>query len=235
MTYRRAREAFRLRAGTLDPEQLRIGRLVERFVPSCRLAQLVARADHVEDVVRDLEREANLGAELLEGVHARPGGLGREAAQDAGRLDECAGLAAMHPDQFRKVESPAFRFEVEPLSAHHALDAARLEKCRGHCTEQRFPQAKLRRRLGQDLRGHWNEEKTHPGCGVHIELAMHGRPSPPQVIIIHARKVVMHQRVGVHDFHRRRHPGNGGDWPAAARYAAMTSAGRTRLPGLRSA
>ena len=44
----------------------------------------------------------------------------------------------------------------------------------------------------------------HGGCLV--EGHMNGRPSAPEIVVVHAGQIVMHERIGVHRLDRRGHP-----------------------------
>ncbi len=37
-----------------------------------------------------------------------------------------------------------------------------------------------------------------------VESAVHGRPAAPQLVVVHGRQIVMHQRIAVHALDRRR-------------------------------
>ena len=52
-------------ASPIEPEQARIGRLVEGGIGTGDLANRVGRAGHIEDVVLDLKGKTNGGAVIL--------------------------------------------------------------------------------------------------------------------------------------------------------------------------
>ena len=57
--------------------------------------------------------------------------------------------------------------------------------------------------IGQDLEGERLQSVARQNGGGFVEGAVGGRLSPPQIVIVHRRQVVMDQRIGVHAFDRR--------------------------------
>ena len=79
------------------------------------LAERLGGAGDVEDVVLDLEREADLGTEAAQCLEARTRAFARgERPEQHARLDERAGLAAMHQLE---------RLEPAPGEQHRAARA----------------------------------------------------------------------------------------------------------------
>ena len=78
----------------------------------------------------------------------RPGRrrLRRDAAQGARGPDQRPGLAPVDRHELRQGERPPLGLEVEPLPAHHPLDAARLEQLRCHPAQDRAAAGRARPR-----------------------------------------------------------------------------------------
>ena len=113
-------------------------------------------------------------------------------------------------DELRQGERPPLGLEVEPLPAHHALDPAGLEQLRRHPAQDRGRQAELVRGLREHPGGHRHEQEADPGGGRHVERAVGGRAAAAEVVVVHARQVVVDERVGVHGLDRRGHAGDAG-------------------------
>src|SRR6185436_17216186 len=94
------------------------------LVAPSRLPQGVVRAGHVEDVVDDLEQDAQLRREVAELRQSRPFARTLHEEQYAlhGRADQAAGLELVQAAQARgalRDESP----DVDVLAPDHAVDA----------------------------------------------------------------------------------------------------------------
>ena len=106
----------------------------------------------------------------------------------------------MHAPKPVHIEALADRIEIQRLAAHQPTGAA------GACQRAQHSDALLRRHLGvgdqverQRLQGVAGEDR-----GGFVEGDVHGRSTAAQVIVVHGRQVVMHQRIGVDQFHCRR-------------------------------
>ena len=62
---------------------------------------------------------------------------------------------------------------------------------------------------GEHARRDRHQEEAGPGGGRHIEGAVGGGAAAAEVVVVHARQVVVHQRVGVHRLDRGRDAGDG--------------------------
>src|ERR1043166_4734487 len=120
--------AERLTLGLGHTEHAHVRRLGEARVAAGGLAELLAGPGRVEQVVGDLEREADLATVRREHRRQVAAGARGEAAHETTRFDERAGLAPVDTDQLGQAELAAFRLEIEPLAPPHPADAARLEK-----------------------------------------------------------------------------------------------------------
>ena len=58
------------------------------------------------------------------------------------------------------------------------------------------------------MRQHARRERHHliarPGRARHVEGAMRRRAPAPQIVVVHAGEVIVHQRIGMNDFDRGR-------------------------------
>jgi len=177
-----------------------VGRLVVVDILARRLAERRRRLGHVEDVVDDLEGEADrvavLGERLpLARVRRAAGG----AHQDAG-AQEGAGLPAVHVGERALVKLAADARQVDRLAAGHAAAA------RG--ARQQRAQARLQCRGDAVVGGRQDleRERLHGVAGKHRlghpEADVHRRLAAAQDIVVHARQVVVDQRVGVDELDR---------------------------------
>ena len=53
-----------------------------------------------------------------------------------------------------------------------------------------------------DVEGKRQQRVTDKNCGRLVEGLVHGRPSAPQIVVVHGRQIVMDQRIAVHEFER---------------------------------
>ena len=147
----------------------------------------------VDEVVGDLEREADVARIAAIG---RPR-LGRQLGHDARRLDRIfdqrAGLQLLEPGDRRKVELLALRGEVHHLSAGHARRAGRSGQLEHEVGAD--PRVLVRRGMGEDL----ERQSVEAVAGEHrlglAERLVNGRLAASQVGIVHARQIVVDQRI----------------------------------------
>ena len=96
-------------------------------------------------------------------------------------------------------ETP-FRREVEHLPAGHAAEARRARQLQ----HERGAHACLAMHLlaRHHVEGERQQRVAGQDRGRLVEGLVHGRPPAPQVVIVHGRQVVMHQRIAMHQFER---------------------------------
>ena len=116
----------------------------------------------------------------------------------------------MHVLELRRRQPPPLRLEIQHLPADHATCSGRAEQLEG----DRAAPGPLQVECGHSGVEHAGAERYHVkaghGGGPDVECAVGGRPAAPQVVVVHAGKVVVDQGVRVHDLDRRRelrHPG----------------------------
>ena len=157
----------------------------------------------VEKVVGDLKRRPDRAAVRGE-RRARRRSCAREprARLDA-EPEERARLHRLQTgDLFaREGRGRGLRLDVEHLSADHSGEA------RGARQSGRQCHAGFRVRIGpwigQDFEGERLQRVPGQNRRRLVEGAMRGRTAPPQIVVVHRRKVVMDQRIGMHAFDRR--------------------------------
>ena len=190
--------------------------LPARFEPDnrgkCQLAAFHILADpladrglgalRVEDVVGDLEGEPEGPAKRRKHGELIVAGRHRQATQFQGSTEQCAGLAPVDPFQPRHLlggrgcrqiaDPPAFRRQIVGLPAHERLAAGR--PCQH---EAAACGGRGRHALRECLKGQSLQGITAEDGGRLVKLAVAGGPASAEVIIIHRRQVIMHERVGV--------------------------------------
>ena len=90
--------------------------------------------------------------------------------------------------------------EIEHLAADHAAEARGAGKAR----HQRDPHRRIGMGLRprQDVEGEGQQAVAGEDRGRLVERLVHGRPAAAQIVVVHRRQVVMHQRIAVHEFDR---------------------------------
>lgn len=151
----------------------------------------------VEDVVDDLKGEAQVMAELAEGVDFAGAGTGTDAADFAGAGDEACGFLAVDVDEACGIGGKGFCGEVFNLSADNALAAAGggefEDEGVGGMREGGMG-------FGHPLAGEGEEGVAgEEGVGF-SELDVGGGFSAAEVVIVHAGQVIMHEGIGMEEF-----------------------------------
>ena len=171
------------------------------LVRATRLAELGVVSGHVEDVVDDLEQDAELGRKAAErdcGRSARAAEVTRRTVTDAAISRPV--FSSCRRRRPRGVQV-AVGGHVEELAAHHPADARggrQLARAGEHVGRlagllgERQPQ-----RLG---------EQAVAGEDRHVLAERHvaGGLAAAQVVVVHGRQVVVDERVGVDHLDRRR-------------------------------
>ena len=158
----------------------------------------------VDQVVGDLEGEADV-ARIAAIGRAR---LGRQLGHDARRLDRIfdqrAGLELLQPGDRGQVELLAFGGEVHHLPAGHARRADRARQLEHQVGAH--PGVVVGRRMGEDF----ERQRVQAVAGEHglglAERLVDGRLAAPQVGVVHARQIVVDQRIDVDRLDRAADP-----------------------------
>ncbi len=89
----------------------------------------------------------------------------------------------------------------------------------------------VRRLVGEDLEGQSVQRIAGEDRGAFVEGAVQSRLAAPQIVIVHARQIVVDQRIDVDALDRERRPASPASRSTLNRsQAATTSNGRIRLP-----
>jgi hypothetical protein len=112
-------------------------------------------------------------------------------------------------DQLGKWEPAALCLQVEPLPTHHAFDTASLEQLTRHLTEGLPGQRQLLSRSREDACSYRNEQVAHECGRCDVKGAMGSGTAAAEIIIVHARQIVVDQGVGVHRLDRGRNSSYG--------------------------
>ena len=94
----------------------------------------------------------------------------------------------------------AFGGEIVHLSAGHAADAGGARQRRDQRDAHLGVGMDLR--PGQNVEGQSQQRVAGQDRGRLVEFLVHGRLAAPQVVIVHRRQVVMHQRIAMQQFER---------------------------------
>ena len=112
-------QRFRPASRLGDPHHERIGALGERDVLPRGLSELVARRGDVENIVRNLERQAERIPEVGKCGQEVVIGTGGQGTNSCRRGYQCPGLCPVNMFQFGETQSLTFRKEIEQLPADH--------------------------------------------------------------------------------------------------------------------
>ena len=192
----------RLRARLFQAEHRRICRLDAVGVRAGALAERVGSAFDVEDVVLDLEGQADLGAELGE----------RRALRQ--RLDSPAEIAPS--STLAWISAPVFWrcMRSSAASSSACLTASRsmawppamprvpMASARTRSISRRAAGGDRRRRVRQHFEGARLQRVAGEDRGGFVEGAMAGGPAAAQVVVVHGGQVVVHQAVDVDELDR---------------------------------
>ncbi len=116
--------------------------------------------------------------------------------------DQRTGLACVHLFQQPGRRPGPLDGQVDRLATRHALRAAGFRQRADNGQALR----RVRRHrpvLSEDLEGQDLERIAGEDRGRLVESLVAGRPTPAQVVIVHRRQIVMDERIGMDQFHRR--------------------------------
>lgn len=119
-------EAFGFLPRLFEAEDGGVGGLVDGGVLAGGFTELLGGLGDVEDVVDDLEGEAEVVAEIGEGLKFVRGGVGGHASEAHRAGEECGSLRFVDADEVALGELLAFAFEVEDLASDEPATVAGL-------------------------------------------------------------------------------------------------------------
>ena len=209
-----------------------VGRLVVVAASLPAVLPSVAEAcGDVEDVVDHLEGEADARRRSRPArCHSRARGVGRRRRPSATlALQQRAGLEAVHVAQLRARRAAGRRWPGRSPGRRpcRAAGGARQQAA------QRAPAAPAATPSSSGVSSSKASacRRRRPAAPGPRRTHVHRRLAAAQDVVVHARHVVVHQRIGVDQFDRAgRAQRRVGGRRATASPAASTSSGRTRLP-----
>jgi hypothetical protein len=177
------------------------GLLLFGVLPSS-LAELRRRSSGIEDIIHYLKGQSDLSPILSYGRQLHVIGARCQCPHYAGCRNEGTRLGRVEFYQLFSGNVLSLSLEVEYLTAHHATGPGGSEQFRryGACRCQIQAQAFSPRR--QDSGRERHHAETGLGRSRNIKLPVRGGAATSQVVIVHTRKIVVYQGIGVHDFHR---------------------------------
>ena len=185
------REGF----GAVEAEGAHGGELVVFFVATEAFATFFGIALDIDDVVLHLKSETDGGAPGAGGVDD-VGTVGGEGAEGGAGSEEAAGfLAVDFAERFEALlaQRAAFALHVVVLASDHARAAG---------GEREFEDL-----LGGDIfracehgEGVGQQAIADEHRGAFVESLVHGGSTAAQVVVVERRQIVVHERVGVHEF-----------------------------------
>src|ERR1700736_6577555 len=169
-------ESGGLATGPLEAENRDERGLSGRRVAADRLAGLGRRALDVEEIVGDLEGEAEIMGIAAQGMALLAPGLAENGAGLAGEGDESAGLEALQRGDGADIEGRiVLRQEVDHLAADHAGGARRLGERGDELAAYR--RIAVRVGLSQHLEGIGEQPVAGEDGRRLVELLVAGRPT----------------------------------------------------------
>ncbi|SBO42933.1 protein of unknown function [Cyanobium sp. NIES-981] len=189
----------------VQTEQLGVGGLVGGEVLAGGLAEHLAAGRHVQDVVDDLEGQADAAGIGPQGREQRLGSSGDQGAAEHAGPQQRTGLVQVDVLEGVEIHGLAFALQVHHLATHQTRGA------RGQAQLAHHGQQALRRHPGA-AQGHHLEGAGEQGIagqdgvGFPVHLVI-GGAAAAQVVVIHGGQIVMDQRHGVDHLqgHRRWH------------------------------
>jgi len=190
-------KALGLGAGTVEAEDGGVRGLLGSNVFAGAFAELFARLGDVEDIVDDLEGEAEGLTEIGEGLQFRLCRIGAHGAEPDGGSQKGSGFGLMDELEIPGGGGFAFALEVEYLAGNEpqaAGGSGELADEGGHVISAGGGS------VAEDLEGDGKEGIAGEDGDAFAEDLMIGRPAAAEVIVIHAGEIVVDERVGVDAF-----------------------------------
>ena len=167
-------------------------------------AHLLRSAQYVEEIVGDLVNETEIARIVTQPVAMLCIGLAEDGAGLTAEIEQRAGLHALQRNDAAIIERSLRRLHVDHLAADHAVAACGFGELACQLA------AYLGRRMGGGIGENFERECQKRVAGEHggrlVERHMDGWPPAPEIVVVHAGEIVMHERISVHGFDRRSHP-----------------------------
>ena len=162
-------------------------------------AKLLAGLSDVENVVDDLEREADMVAEIGEGCEFARGTIGAHAAEARGAAEERGGFALVNVFEFRNGNFFTLAFEVGDLAGDELERARRVGDFKD---DLRCGVAFERRSFGGNFKGLGEQPVAGKDGDALAKNFVVGEFAAAIIVIIHRGKVIVNQRVSMNAFDR---------------------------------
>ena len=187
-------------AGAVQAVETDVGDLAVACVCAHRFAERLLITGHVQDVVDDLEQQAEFVGERTERDRNLGLGAGIDDGASHGRCDQAAGLEQV--DLTKRVSRfAAVVAQVKELPADHSVDTRGRSEFGDDAESRRRP---ARLPLSDEADGLGEQRVARQDRRVLAERAVARRPPAAQVVVVHRRQVVVDQRVGVDQLKRGR-------------------------------
>ena len=166
------------------------------------LTQRRGVSGHVENIVLYLERQADA---LGIGIQRAELGIAEPVATERRQLntgsDQRPGFMDVHGFQLGNIEALAHGFEIDCLTARHAPRSGKHRQVLDHL-QARASIVDHFRVVADDVKRKRLQRVAGENRGCFVELAVAGRATAPQVVVIHRRQIVMNQRIGMDNLDR---------------------------------
>ncbi len=166
-----------------------------------RLARQFGVALYIQYVVGNLEGEAYIAGIAFQMRAA----FGWDMAEDRAHFDaggnQRAGLQRLQPRYRGQVKGRLFRLQIHHLSARHAIRATGQRQRRNQLAADEG--VGVGARTGEDFKGQRMQRVARQHGGCLPECAVHRGLAPAHIVIVHARQIVMDQRIDMDRLHRR--------------------------------
>jgi len=149
---------------------------------------------NVQDIVNNLKGKPDFLPVSSQGGYQVSLSAGQDSADPNGAANQGTGLTAVNTDHFFPAYPATLGLNVGHLPTQHPLGAYRAGK---------FGYRLRGTGAGQKPKGDIVQRITGQNGGGLVELPVTGGDSAAKVIIVHARQVVVNQRVRMHHFESR--------------------------------
>ena len=196
---RRRRQSLGFCFRTLKPKEINKSRLAFAFVFLRCLANRRGIRLNIQNVIGNLERQPDMIRILKDFPGISVYGNGRSRASEP---EQRTCLPALHcRNFFQRRKISGFGFDIQHLSAHHARRSSRLREFQYEIASHScIGMGGLRR---QDFKCQCQQGVTRQYGRCVIKLFVDSWQSPPQIVIVHGRKVIMYKGVTMHTLQRR--------------------------------
>ncbi len=187
-------QAAGLPARAVQSDQGRIGGFLRGDVLAGAFAEHFAGLRDIENIVDDLKGETEAAAERGEGFELARGGIGGHGPKPQADRDHGGGFAFVDELEFAAGGFPALGFQVGHLAGNQATAAC----CDGEFAEK-IPRLVARGFPGSRQNLKRLRQKRIPGehGDALAENLVRGRASASEIVIVHARQIIMDEGVRV--------------------------------------